>query len=126
MATDHTTDGETWLEVGLDNAGLSSAVKGLTWAFCWSIARQAIGSDPSAEQVADWWSDSHRTTYRNQAAFRKSFPGLDGPSSMFETTEAVVLLDKAFRGLARADVERHWRKKFIEEGVVKLGLLRAA
>jgi len=125
MALEHPTDGDTWLEVGVANAGLASAVKGLTWSFCWAIARQAIGSNPSAEQVADWWNDSHRTTYRNQAAFRKSFPSLDGPGPMFESPDALAFLDRAFRGLARADVERNWRTRFIEEGVVRLGLFPA-
>jgi hypothetical protein len=126
MVSEGTTMGKTWLQVGLANAGLSTALKGLTWAFCWAIARQAIGSSPSAEEVAEWWSDSHRSTYRHQAAFRKSFPVLDGPASMFEPPEAILLLQRSFRGVSRADVERHWKKRFIEEGVVNLGHLPAA
>lgn len=115
----------TCLEIAVENSDIAKAVKALTWAYCWAIARQIIGHDPSVEEVADWWGDSHRTTYRNQAAFRAAFPGLQSPAPIFETPESIHVLDRAVRGLTRADVEKNWKKTSVEEGVVKLGLLAA-
>lgn len=113
----------TWIETAVRNAGIRKAMTGLTWAYCWAIARQSIGHSPSVEEVADWWTDPYRTAYRNQAAFRAAFPDLDTPAIIFESPEANQLLDGAYRAIVHADRGKAWRKSSLEVGVVKLGLL---
>ena len=61
----------TWLEVAILNGGLRDAIKALTWAHSWIHVQVALGRDPTVEEVAEWWNESRRTAFREQAAFRK-------------------------------------------------------
>jgi len=87
----------TWLEVAIAGAGLRTAIKATTWAYEWAVTREALGHEPSVEEVADWWKQSHRTAYRDQAEFRKAFPMLDTPAKIYESEEA----RESVAGLAR-------------------------
>jgi hypothetical protein len=79
---------QTWLEVAIQNAGLRKAITATNWAYCWAVTREAIGHDPSVEEVAEWWNQSRRSAFRDQAAFREAFPDLDSPSAIYATPEA--------------------------------------
>lgn len=87
--------GPTWLEVAVRNGGFRKAVKALLWAQTWAIAREAIGHDPSVDEVADWWRASRRSAFRDQAAFRDCFPTLDTPAPIFEAPEIRERLRRA-------------------------------
>lgn len=78
----------TWLEVAVRNGGMRAAVTAVSWAYCWAVTREAIGREPSVEEVADWWNMARRTAFREQAAFRKAFPTLDSPAAIYSTPEA--------------------------------------
>ena len=77
----------TWLEVAVANGGFRKALKALVWAHVWGITRTALGHDPTAEEVAEWWHASRRTTFREQAAFRECFPMLDSPAPLVDAPE---------------------------------------
>jgi hypothetical protein len=74
----------TWIEVAVRNVGILKAYTAMSWAYTWATARESLKHDPSVEEVAKWWGQSVRTTYREQAAFREAFPTLDSPAQIFE------------------------------------------
>jgi hypothetical protein len=116
----------TWIEVGVKNAGLRKGMTGLTWALCWAIARESLGEDPSVEEVANWWKDSYRTAYRNQAAFRKAFPGLETPAPIFESAEAQASIKAMSSRANQGDEKRNAKRSAKDLDIVKLGLLPAS
>ena len=87
--------GPTWLEIAVRNGGFRKAIKALMWAQTWAIAREAIGHDPTVDEVADWWHAPRRSAFRDQAAFRECFPSLDSPAPMFEAPEIREKLRRA-------------------------------
>jgi methionine synthase II (cobalamin-independent) len=74
----------TWIEVAVRNVGIRKAYSAMSWAYNWATARESLKHDPSVEEVAKWWRQSVRTSYREQAAFREAFPTLDSPAQIFE------------------------------------------
>lgn len=78
----------TWLDVAVHNVGLRLAVRALNWAYCWAVVREALGHDPSVEEVAEWWNMARRTAFRDQADFRKAFPTLETPAPLYASPEA--------------------------------------
>lgn len=78
----------TWLEVAVARAGMRTAVKAITWAYEWAVTREAVGHEPTADEVAEWWKLSRRTAFREQAAFREAFPELDSPAPIYASAEA--------------------------------------
>ena len=78
----------TWLELGVRNGGIRAAMTAATWAYTWAVTREALGHDPSVDEVADWWNTPRRTAFREQAAFRKAYPMLDNPAPIYASDEA--------------------------------------
>ena len=78
----------TWIEVAVRNAGIRASITAMGWAYSWAVTREAIGHEPTVEEVADWWNMSRRTAFREQAAFRKAFPTLDSPAPIYSTPDA--------------------------------------
>lgn len=74
----------SWIEVAVRNVGILKAYTAMSWAYTWATARESLKHDPSVEEVAKWWGQSVRTTYREQAAFREAFPTLESPAQIFE------------------------------------------
>jgi hypothetical protein len=97
----------TWLEVAIRNAGLRKAITATNWAYCWAVTREALGHEPTVEEVADWWKMSRRTAFREQATFRAAFPDLESPAKIYETAEAREALA---RHAAAADKIDGWIK----------------
>ena len=55
------------------------------WAYCWAATRDTlIGHDPSVDEDAEWWKESRRTAFREQAVFREAFPMLDSPAAIYD------------------------------------------
>jgi methionine synthase II (cobalamin-independent) len=73
----------TWIELAVRNVGILKAYTAMSWAYTWATAREALKHDPSVEEVAAWWGQSVRTSYREQAAFRAAFPTLETPAAIF-------------------------------------------
>jgi hypothetical protein len=78
----------TWMEIAVRNGGMRAAVTAVSWAYCWAVTREALGHEPTVEEVADWWSMARRSAFREQAAFRKAFPTLDNPGPIYSTPES--------------------------------------
>lgn len=78
----------TWLEVGIATAGMRTAVKAISWAYEWAVARETLGHEPTVEDVAEMWGLSRRTAFREQEAFRTAFPQLETPAAIYDTDEA--------------------------------------
>ena len=78
----------TWLEVAVRNGGMRAAVTAMSWAYCWAVTREALGHEPTVEEVADWWNMSRRSAFREQAAFRKAFPTMENPAPIYATPES--------------------------------------
>jgi len=115
----------TWLEVGIQNGGMRAAVTAMSYAYTWAVTREALGHDPSAEEVAKWWGASERTTYRDQAAFRKAFPMLEDPGRIYASEEAREALAKHAALGDRIDQWGRERRERREQDGVKAFLLRA-
>jgi hypothetical protein len=111
------------MEVGVANAGIRQTFRAISWALDWATARGALGGDPSVDQVAEWWNQSRRTAFRNQAAFREAFPTIESPAEMFATPEA----QQAFQDVADAldGLSALKQARAIERASVALGQLPA-
>jgi len=111
------------MELGVTNAGLRQTFRAITWALDWQTVRASLDNDPSVEEVAKWWNESLRTTYRNQAAFRDAFPTLETPAQIFTSPQA----QEAIKAVALAVDERSALKKVraIERATVLIGQLPA-
>lgn len=71
----------TWSEVAYVNAGPRETLKAFEFAINWAGATHLLGREPeSVEEFADVAELSRATAFRQQAAFRKAFPMLEGPS----------------------------------------------
>jgi hypothetical protein len=116
----------TWMEVAVTNAGIRKGISALGWAYAWGVARQSIGHDPSVEEVADWWRQTHRTAYRNQAAFRKAFPTLENPSRIFQQPEIQERLAEAARLGDKMDPQNAGEAKVPDLEIVRIGMFTAS
>lgn len=104
----------TWLEVAVRNGGMRAAVTAMSWAYCWAVTREAIGHDPSVEEVADWWNMARRSAFREQAAFRKAFPTFESPAPIYATPESREAVARHARAGQKIDgwiSERRKRKE---------------
>lgn len=95
----------TWIELGVKNAGTRTVLRAINWAYCWAVVRESLGREPTVEEVAEWWSASRRSAFRDQAAFREAFPMLDSPAAIYDEPEARARIAKH---AARADRVDKW------------------
>jgi hypothetical protein len=84
----------TWIELGVQNAGMRKTLKAINWAYCWAVVRESLNRDPTVEEVADWWNSSRRSAFRDQAAFREAFPNLDSPAPIYDSADARARIAK--------------------------------
>ena len=78
----------TWMEIAVRNGGMRAAITAVSWSYCWAVTREALGHEPTVEEVADWWNMARRSAFREQAAFRKAFPTLENPAAIYSTPES--------------------------------------
>jgi hypothetical protein len=71
------------MEVAVGRAGWRQGIRAMTWAYEWAVAREALGDEPSVDQVAEYWKMNRRTAFREQSAFREAFPSLDTPAVIY-------------------------------------------
>jgi hypothetical protein len=115
----------TWIEVGVRNAGLRKTIKGLSWAYMWATVREVQGSDPTVEQVANWWKEAERTSYREQAAFREAFPTLETPAKIFQDPALRANLAKAAMASDELDEAIRSRRRISDSGLLDIGMAAA-
>jgi len=116
----------TWLEVAIGTAGIRKAVKGFTWAYTWAVVREAVGHDPSVDEVAEWWRASSRSVYRDQAAFRECFPQLDTPAKLYEAPELRAKIRQTIKTMSGIEQSIKKRRLPRDSDVMEAGMMPAA
>ncbi len=77
----------TWAQVAVLNAGFRDALRAFEFAIDWGLAAAMLGRQPeTVEEYAEVAEVSRATAFRNQQAFRKAFPSLEGPAELNELT----------------------------------------
>jgi hypothetical protein len=112
----------TWLEVAVARAGLRTGLRAMTWAYEWGVTREALGHEPTVEEVAEYWNLTRRTAFREQAAFREAFSTMESPAPIYDTDEARAALKKQADVLSKLDDANAKRKaRDAEIGIAQLG-----
>lgn len=93
----------TWIEVAVANGGFRQAIKAFNWAHSWIYVKVALGHDPTVDEVAEWWNQSRRTAFRDQAAFRTCFPSLDTPAPIYKSEAQIAQIKKSVENLAKVE-----------------------
>lgn len=110
----------------MGNAGIRKAISALGWAYCWAIVRKSVDHDPTVEEVADWWNQSHRTAYRNQAAFRKAFPTLENPAKIYGDPDIRAKMRQTAQAADALDAKISSRRPSLPDlAILQLGMLPA-
>lgn len=115
----------TWLEVAVGNAGFRQGIRAVTWAFLWGVARESLGHDPTVEEVAEFWSSSRRTAFRDQASFRKGFPNFETPAPIFEVPEALAAVRRTVKAMHEFEESLRKGTPRIDKAVLQIGMLPA-
>jgi hypothetical protein len=76
------------------------------------------------DEVAEWWNESRRTAFREQAAFRKCFPTLDSPEAIYANNpKAMANIRKTVDALKDLDAAKRSRQAAKDSDVLDVGLL---
>jgi len=110
----------TWIEISVMHVGMRGTSTALKWAYQWGYVQEALGYDPTVEEVAKWWRVPRRTAFRDQAIFREAYPKLETPAWFFMNDEARDII-KA-RLLADPD---HTQLEPSDTDILEIGLLDA-
>lgn len=97
----------TVLEVCVARCGPLKGGRVAAFIAQWTMASQALGRPITIEDYAEWWLESERTVYRQQARFRAAFPHMQTPQP-----------------IANAAIAR--RAEWLDRGVPGIGDLPAA
>lgn len=113
----------TWIEVAVRNGGFRNAIKALSWATSWIHVQVAFGRDPSVDEVAEWWNESRRTAFREQAAFRECFPTLESPAAIYADPKAIAAVRKTVDSLKDLDAAKRSKQAAKDTDLLDAGLL---
>lgn len=88
----------TWAEVGVQNAGLRTAVRALTFAHAWGVATALLKREPaSIDEFAVVTYTPRASAFRSQQAWRKAFPGEPTPGHFNRVSGAQAGYEEAIR-----------------------------
>ncbi len=88
----------TWAEVGVQNAGLRTAVRAFTFAHAWGVATALLKREPvSIDEFAVVAKMPRATAFRYRQAWLKTFPGEPTPGHMNRVSGAQAGYDEAIR-----------------------------
>jgi hypothetical protein len=113
----------TWIEVAVANGGFRKAIKALSWAHSWIYVEVALGREPSVDEVAEWWFESRRTAFREQAAFRECFPMLDNPAPLYAKPYQRERVEKGVAQLATLEAALRRARRPADSEILSAGLL---
>lgn len=74
---------KTVLEIALAKGGIRKGMRVTTFVAQYTIAMQALTTEPTIEEAAAWWKENERTWYRRLAEFREIFE-LESPAIIAE------------------------------------------
>lgn len=90
----------TILDVCVAKKGIYKGGRVATFIVCWCIASNALGREITLEEYREWWKESERTAYREQARFREVFPQLANPQPIADNAMArSEALQRGVRGV---------------------------
>jgi hypothetical protein len=104
---------------------MRKALTAMAWAFAWGVTREAIGHDPSADDVADWWFQSRRTAFRNQSAFKAAFPMLESPAPIVDQPETLESCRKMARAMRQLIDSKKSRPPAPDLTIMQMAMRRA-
>ena len=74
---------QTVAQVAIRNVGFIGSQRALAFCAAWWIVSADLGRAPAnIEEYTAWWRQNERMSYREQATFRKAFPGYDSPTEL--------------------------------------------
>ena len=114
---------KTWLEVAVANGGFRKAIKALSWAQSWIYVEIALGHEPTVDEVAEWWCESRRTAFREQAAFRECFPPLDTPAPIYAGPGRRAQIEKGVEALTKLEASARKLRRSKDADLLDVGLL---
>jgi hypothetical protein len=89
----------TLLEAAVMRVGLLKGPRVVAFMVAWSIAERELGHEPTLAEYREWWNESERTAYREQALFRECFPGESTPSRLMAVLAEAWDERRGVRGL---------------------------
>jgi hypothetical protein len=89
----------TLLELAVARVGLLKGPRVVTFMVAWSIAERELGHEPTLHEYREWWNESERTAYREQALFRECFPDETTPSRLMAALASAWDERRGVRGL---------------------------
>jgi len=98
----HGTDsaGEPLLTIASRRVGLRRGFRVLTFMASWDRARRALDKRPiTLEEYREWWRESERTAYRDQALFREAFPDELTPDHLLDLAYGQWIEKQGIKGL---------------------------
>ena len=91
----------TWSQVAVANAGFRDGLRAIQFAMEWGFTSAFLGRDPETiDEYAEVAEVSRAKAFRDQQAFRKAFPDLDGPRDFIDRTSGQQQFDE-FMAAAR-------------------------
>jgi hypothetical protein len=116
---------KTWLQVAVANAGFRKGYRAIMWSLSWVMAREALGYDPSVDEVAEWWAEPRRTAFAEQQAFRAAFPTLLTPAPMFESLAAQRKIKDLVRRVKNIENLRKASSIELEKLALEIAMMQA-
>lgn len=113
----------TWIEVAVKNGGFRKAIRALSWAQSWIYVEVALGREPTVDEVAEWWNESRRTAFREQAAFRECFPKLDSPAPLYAARGERERIQKSVESLSKLEAAVRKARRPNDSEILAAGLL---
>lgn len=98
----HATDysGEPLLTIAARQLGMRRAFRVLTFMAAWDRARKAMRKQTlTLHDYCEWWRETERTAYRDQALFREAFPGETSPDRLLDLAEGQWIERHGIKGL---------------------------
>lgn len=113
----------TWIEVAVANGGFRQSFRALAWAQSWIYVEVALGREPTVDEVAEWWGQSRRTAFREQAAFRECFPTLDNPAPLYEGRGQRERVEESVARLTKLEAAVRKARRPDDSEILAAGLL---
>jgi hypothetical protein len=108
----------TFLETGIQRAGIRNTVKGLAWSSMWATVRLDLGREPTFNEVRDWWALSNAHAFKYQQAYRRCWPpharspwiltqcAIEQKLTTERRLRAALKFTKAFKGVGMTVAQR--------------------
>lgn len=98
--------GEPLLTIASRQIGMRRAFRVLTFMAAWDRARKAMRRETiTLQEYRDWWRETERTAYRDQALFREAFPDEATPDRLLDLADGQWIERHGIKGLGAVVVQ---------------------